>query len=290
MCGATLLPMDEGARAGVVAIVTNLGLAVAKLVVGTIGGSAALVADGFNSAGDVFASGIGLLGYRLGQDPPDANHPYGHGNVESVAGLVIGIMLLATGVFISIDGVRVLLSGPREAPALMTLWVALGTAVVKEVLYRYTTIVGTRLNSPSLLASARDHRADVLIAITVAAGVAGARLAVPWLDPLAAVVVGGWIARIAVQPIRVNFGVLMDESPPGVTSAVRSAAASDPAVRRVDVARVHPLGSYYIVDLEIALDSELNLLEGHDIAHRVADRVRTGVPHVREVRVHVNPA
>lgn len=282
--------MDHGARAGIVAIVVNFGLAVAKLVVGTVGGSTALVADGFNSAGDVFASGIGLLGYRLGQDPPDTNHPYGHGNAESVAGLVIGGTLLATGVFISIDGARALLAGPREAPSLLTLAVALGTAVVKEVLYRYTKAVGTRLNSPSLLASARDHRADVLIAFTVAAGVAGARFAVPWLDPLAALGVGVWIAGLSVNPIRSNFGVLMDESPPDVVAAVADAAATDPAVRRVDLARVHPLGSYYIVDLEIAVDADLSLREGHEIAHRVEDRVRTGVPHVREVRVHVNPA
>lgn len=281
---------DDGARAGVIALIVNLALAVGKIGVALLAGSAALLADGINSAGDVVATTVGLVGYRLAQDPPDANHPYGHGNLESVAGLVIGGMLLATGGFIVFEGARTLLAGPRPPPELMALGAALVTAVVKEALFRYTDAVGTRLNSPSLLASARDHRADVFIAITVAAGVAGARLAVPWLDPLAAMLVGGWIVWLAVRPIRANFGVLMDEAPRDVTEAVRRSAASDPDVRRVDLARVHPLGSYHVVDVEISVDPELSLREAHAIAHRVEERVRGEVEHVREVRIHVNPA
>lgn len=229
-------------------------------------------------------------GYRLGQRPPDEDHPYGHGNLESVAGLFIGATLLATGVFVGIDGVRALVAGPAAPPDAAALAVALATAAVKEALYRYTSAVGTALNSPSLLASARDHRADVGIAVVVAAGVLGARSGVPWLDPVAAIAVGGWIAFLAVAPVRTNFGVLVDESPADVTAAVRAVAAADPDVRRVDLARVHRLGSYAIADVEIAVAAELSLREAHAIAHRVEAAVRGGVAHVREVRVHVNPA
>jgi len=280
---------DAGLRTNALGLAANVLLAVMKLVVGTVAHSAALVADGLNSTGDVLATAIGLFGYRFGQRPADSNHPFGHGNAESVAGLMIGGILLATGVIVAIEGVRALLAGPRGAPESVAVVVALVTAATKEGLYRMTSRVGRHLNSPALLASAADHRADVLIALTVAAGIAGSRLGLPWLDPLAAIGVGLWIVRLAVEPIRTNLGVLMDEAPPGVAEEVAAAAAAHPGVRRVDLARIHPLGPYFVVDMEIAVDPELSLREAHTIAHAVEARVRDRVEHVREVRIHVNP-
>jgi cation diffusion facilitator family transporter len=281
---------DPGVRANAVSLVVNVGLAVAKLGIGTFAGSAALVADGFNSAGDVLATSIGLLGYHFGRLPPDDNHPFGHGNAESVAGLTIGGILLATGVYVAIDGARALAAGPGLAPEPLAAGVAFTTALLKEGLYRYTARVGTRLNSPALLATAADHRADVFIALTVAAGILGARYGVPWLDPLAAVVVGVWIVHLAREPIQKNFGVLMDASSPEVTAQVRTASEQVPGVVRVDDVRVHPLGPYYVVNLEIAVDATLTVREAHTLAHAVEDHVRKHVPHVQKVQVHVNPA
>ncbi|MEQ1564100.1 MAG: cation diffusion facilitator family transporter [Myxococcota bacterium] len=281
---------DEGTTANAVGLGVNVVLALTKLTVGTLAGSAALVADGFNSAGDVFATAIGMVGYQIGRSPPDEDHPFGHGNAETVAGLVIGGILFATGVYVAIDGIRALASGPRPAPEPLSALVALGTAGVKAALAVYTTRIGRKTNSPALLASAADHRADVAIALTVAAGIAAARFGAPWLDPLAAVLVGAWITRLAIAPMSSNFAVLMDASPPEVAAQVRAAALGVPGVLRVDLARVHPLGSYHVVDLEIAADGALTLRQAHDLAHQVEDHVRAVVEHVREVRVHVNPA
>lgn len=281
---------DEGTRANVVGLVANVLLAVTKLTVGTLGGSAALVADGFNSAGDVLATGIGMVGYRLGRLPADDDHPFGHGNAETVAGLVIGAILFATGVYVAIDGVRALVTEAPRAPELLSVAVALATAITKAALAAYTGRIGRRLNSPALLASAADHRADVLIAITVAAGIAAARTGLFWLDPLAAVVVGAWITRLAVPPIRDNFQVLMDASAPEVVVAVREVLARRPDVRRIDLVRVHSLGSYHVLDIEIAVDPELSLRAAHAIAHAVDDQLRAEISHVREARIHVNPA
>lgn len=281
--------MDPGSRANAIGIATNLALAIAKFVLGAMAGSAAVVADGFNSAGDIVATAVGWAGYQAARRPPDDNHPFGHGNVESLAGLVIGVILCMTGGFVAIDGARALAAGPTEPPELLALWVVLATAAVKEGLYQYTTRVGRALNSPALLASARDHRADVLIALTVAAGVAASRLGLPWLDPLAAVAVGLWITGLSVDPIRSNLGVLLDEAPADVTEAVQQAIAADAEISSVDRVRIHPLGSYYVADVEIAVDPELSLREAHHIAHRIEDLAKQQVPHLAEVRVHVNP-
>jgi cation diffusion facilitator family transporter len=281
--------MDPGVRVTLVAILLNLALAAAKFSVGIAAGSEALVADGFNSAGDVVATIIGLAGYWYGRRPADEGHPFGHGNAESVAALVIGGILLATGVFVALDGLRALLAATPRVPEPLALGVALATAAIKEGLARATLAVGRRLNSPSLLASAADHRADVVIAFTVAAGIAGARMGVPALDPLAALLVGGWIVRLGITPVRSAFGVLMDAAPADVTAAARAVAERHPDVLRVDLARVHPLGSYYVVDLEIAVAPETSLRAAHAVAHQVEADIRAGVQHVREVRVHVNP-
>lgn len=280
---------DPGVRANVVGLVANLALALAKFTLGTLAGSAALVADGFNSAGDIVATLIGWAGYHVAQRPPDENHHYGHGKFESAAGLIIGGLLLATGIFVTIEGVRNLLSGPRPPPELLALWVALGTAVVKEALYQYVSRVGRRLNAPSLLASARDHRADVFIAVTVLAGIVGARVGWTWLDPAAAGVIGLYIAWMAWEPIRSNLGVLMDEAPQELMEAVREQAATVEPVRRVDLIRIHPHGSHYYVDLEISVDGSLSLREAHDVAHAVEERLVSTLEHVRDVTVHVNP-
>ncbi|MEZ4238219.1 MAG: cation diffusion facilitator family transporter [Myxococcota bacterium] len=279
---------DPGLRANLVGLAANVALAVAKFVVGALAGSAALVADGFNSAGDVLATAVATGAYRFGAVPPDDNHPYGHGNAESLAGLGIGLLLLATGAFVAWEGFRVLVEGPRPPPEPLAAAVALGTAAVKGALAVYVRRVGQQLNSPTLLASAADHRADVLIAIVVTAGIVGAQFGAPWLDPLAAALVGLWIVGVALTPIRENLATLMDESPPEIEQAVRDAVIH-PAVLAVGRARVHPLGSYYVVDLTVVVDGERSLREVHALGREIAAGVRERVPHVQEVRVHARP-
>jgi cation diffusion facilitator family transporter len=282
--------VDRGTLANAVGLVANAGLALAKFTLGTLAGSTALVADGFNSAGDVVATGIAFAGYRYGRIPADENHPFGHHNAESVAGLVIGGILLSTGVFVALEGGRALARGPTSAPELLAVWVALGNAAVKEGLYRYTTHVGRSLGSPALLASARDHRADVFIALTVLAGIVAARTGAAWLDPAAALAVGLYIAWMAWEPLRANFGVLMDEAPPELTREVRAVVAGVPGVQRVDLVRLHPMGGSAVADVEIAIDGAATVAEGHEIAHRVHDVVLREVEGVHDVRVHTNPA
>jgi len=281
---------DPGLRANLIGLVCNFLLAIAKFIVGYLAASEALLADGFNSAGDVFATAIAYIGYRYARKPPDDDHHYGHGNAESVAGLIIGGLLLATGVFITLDGLFALVRGKDAPPDSPAIWVAVITILVKEALYQYTVLVGKRLNSPSLLASARDHRADVLVAATVVVGILGARSGYYFLDPTAALVVGIYIAWMAVEPILGNVATLMDKAPPEVGIAVRAIAREVEEVRGVERVRVHPLGSYFMINLAICLDRHLDLEKAHLIAHRVADLIRERIDHVEDVEVYVRPA
>jgi len=271
-------------------LVVNLGLAVAKLSVGVAVGSQVLVADGMNSTGDVLATAIGWVGFRLARRPADADHPYGHGAFEAVAGLTIGTLLAGTGVFVTIDGLRALWHGPDAPPGAAAMGVAVVTAIVKEGLYRYTEAEGRRLNSPALRASARDHRADVFLAITVFAAVLAARLGSPWIDPLAATLVGVWVATMGYEPIRANLGVLLDEAPAEVTVEVTEVVAGVAGVVGVARVRVHSLGTTAGADVEVFVDPTLSVRAAHAIAREVEARVVAEVGMVDEVRVQVLPA
>lgn len=268
----------------------NLILAILKLSVGVLSGSAALLADGFNSAGDIIATVVAFAGYRYARKPPDDDHHFGHRNAENVAGLVVGGMLLATGIFIAIQGGLALIARRSEAPDRMALWAACFTIVVKELLYRYTLRVGREISSHSLLASARDHRADVIVAFTVFAGIFAARLSVPWLDPATAMLVGLYITYFACEPIKVNIAILMDQAPEGLREEIAELVLRESSVLAVDQVRVHPLGAEFIVDMEISVSGALSLSDSHEIAHEVADKVCASFAHVEEVKVHVNPA
>ena len=267
----------------------NVGLAAVKIAVGVAAGSQVLIADGVNSAGDVVATAIGWVGFTVGRRPPDVDHPYGHGAFEAAAGLAIGAGLVSTGVYVAVDGLRALVAGPAEAPGAVVLAVAVGTAVVKEALYRYTTREAERLNSPALRASARDHRADVGLAGGVFVAVVGARAGWPWLDPVAAVGLGAWIGGMGLRPLRDNAGVLLDEAPPGVAEAAQRVAGDVEGVRRVDRVRVHALGTGHVVAIDVSADAEWTLHRAHALAHAVSEAVVAEVPHVTEAIVHVNP-
>lgn len=280
---------DAGARCNAIGLTANTGLAVLKFTVGTLAMSEALIADGFNSAGDIVATTIAFAGYAYARQPADDNHHFGHGNADNVAGMVVGGILLATGVFISIEGARNLIAGTPQTPTALALAAALVTAAVKEGLYRYTTAVGRRVGSHALLASARDHRADVFIAITVFAGVLGARAGLPWLDPATACAIGGYIAYMAWEPIRENLGVLMDEAPPGIADRVFRIARSDDDVREVGDIRVHPIGAEVRVELALYLDGSMSLHAAHLIAHRVESEITRQIGQIYDVHVHVNP-
>ena len=283
------LGMDEGTRCNAIGVVANFGLAVLKFTIGTYAMSEALVADGFNSSGDVIATVVAFVGYRYAQEPPDDNHHYGHGNADPVAALMIGAILLATGIFISLGALRVLVEGVTEAPGTLAMWAALATALIKEGLFRYTTGVGRRLKSSAILASARDHRADVYIAVTVFAGIGAARLGVPWLDPAVAFAVGGFIAYMAWEPIRDSLGVLMDEAPEGMRDRVHRVARAVDGVREADHIRIHPIGASFRVDLEIYVDGTISVRRGHTIAEAVEDQVKGAIEDIEDVQVHVNP-
>ena len=274
-----------------VALLANVALAVMKFTVGNLAGSRALIADGFNSAGDIVATLAAWIAFRYGARAPDADHPYGHANAEALAGLLIGGMLLATGAFIAIDGVDAFLSGavPTQPPAPIALAAAAVTIVVKAVLWFVSIRVGRRTHSPTLLASARDHRADVMIGGVAFAGILLAGVGAPEVDSMAGIAIGLYVFWLGIEPVRDNVGILMHEEPPGYGARGRELALEVDGVRGVREVRVQPLGGSLRFDLTLLVDGEQSVRDAHVVAHAVEARIREVLERVTEVTVHVEP-
>ena len=274
-----------------IALLTNIGLALLKFTVGALANSRALTADAFNSAGDVVATFVAWMAFRYGLKPPDEDHHYGHQNAEVLAGLVLAGMLAATGVFICIDGVLGIVDrkGP-ETPGLLAIWAAGITAVVKLVLYRISMREGLKTNSPTLLASARDHRADVVSGLVALVGIWIARNGYPEFDAIAGILIGLYIFYLSFEPLRSNTDILMNAAPPELADRARRIAAGVDDIRGVNQVRVQPIGGRYRMDISVAVDGELTVHAAHILAHATEDELCVKMPEIIEVHVHVEPA
>ena len=273
------------------ALLTNVLLALMKFTVGSVANSKALIADAFNSAGDVVATLVAWLAFRYGLKPPDEDHHYGHANAEAMAGLLIGGMLCATGTFIFLNGVLSLIEDPeRVEPKALALYAAALTAVVKEVLYRVSIRVGRRTNSPTLLASARDHRADVVSSLVALGGIWIARNGWPEVDSIAAGLIGVYIFWLGFEPVRNNTTILMQGAPTGLAQDATRIAAGVEGVARVGLVRVLPVGGMFRMDMTLEVEGDLTVREAHEIAHRTEAAILEQVQLVIEVHVHVEPS
>jgi len=282
--------LRQGETGALVGIVGNLLLAAAKVVVGFLASSHAVLADGLHSVADFVSSMALLVVVRVANRPSDTCHPYGHGKAEPVGAKIIGIIVILAGVQIGLSAIAQLRAGDYTAPGVLALWMAMTSIVVKETMFRYKFRLGTRMNSKAILASAWEHRSDAISSVAVLAGVALARLGMPYLDPVAGLVVSGFIVKMGWDITRSAVDDLMDKvTDPDLLDRVRHTASETPGVIRVDAARIRPMGPEFLVDLAICVDPQITVKEGHDVASSVKSAVMTTIPEVADVMVHVNP-
>jgi cation diffusion facilitator family transporter len=294
--------MDPGKRelyreavwATTLGLAVNLGLGVAKLAGGLVGGSLALVSDAVNSLGDVFASSAILLAFRVAQKPADAEHPYGHTRAEAIAGSNVAVLVIVSALMVGWEVIRSFPPEPaQQPPPLWTLAIAAGNVAIKEALYHYKIRLGRRLGSSALIANAWDHRSDALSALAVLVGLTLVRVGGPrllFVDSLAALSVVGVILVSAARLLVASGQELMDaQADRPFVDEIRAVAAGSPGVRRVDKLWVRKTGLEYLVDIHVQVPAELTVAEGHAISHQVKDRLLGQFPILRDVLVHLEP-
>ena len=279
-------------KVSLVSMVTNVILTVLKLAAGIIAHSGAMISDAVHSASDILSGLIVLIGVRISSKAPDEGHPYGHERYECVAALLLSGILALVGGTIGVNAVKDIVTGHiPEAPGFLALIAAIVSIVTKETLFWYTRGYAKRYRSTALHAEAWHQRSDALSSIGALIGIAGARMGVPVMEPVASFIIALFILRVAVRIFREAVDQMVDHSASEETeSAFRTTALEQPGVLGVELLRTRMFGNRVYVDLEIAADPRLPLAEAHGIAEQVHDAIERTYPDVKHIMVHVNPA
>lgn len=279
----------------IIGIIGNFLLAILKWIVGTYANSRALIADAVNSASDVAGSVVVLIGLKAAKAPPDEEHPYGHGKAESIAAIIVAVLLVLVGFEIGRSSIEAFFV-PIEAPKLFAIWALLGAIVIKEGMFRYTYDQGKKLNSDALIVTAYDHRSDVFSSLAALAGIVFAILGdlfgihfLIYADPVAGLFVSLLILKMAYELGKESITntldqVLQDED----TAPFRKVVEEVQEVKKIDQlhARVH--GHYVIIDIKISVDPLMTVEKGHRVGKMVKKKLLEQ-KNVENVFVHINP-
>lgn len=280
-----------------IGMVVNIVLSVFKLIAGIVGRSGAIVADAVHSFSDL-ATDLVVLGFaRISTKPNDANHNYGHGKYETLATILISLALLAVGTGIllnSIQNIRSVIAGeilPR--PGAIALIAAVVSIVAKEILYRYTVLVGRRINSSSVIANAWHHRSDALSSVGTLLGVGCAYfLGEKWriADPIAALLVALFIFKIAYEMIRDGLGELLEQALPTQTEQeIREIISSSSEVSEPHNLRTRRIGSTIAIDVHIRVDPDMTVCHSHQLTIDIEQKLKQKLGDNTLVTIHVEP-
>lgn len=268
----------------------NAVLMIMKLSAGYWGNSDAVFADGIESGCDFIAIFTTLYALKMGRKPYDSRHPYGHGRAESLAALLVALLIAATGVWILWDAAQTIISQHFSHPQPIAVAAAAATIIIKELLYRYSIRTGESLESPALMAVAADHRKDALTSIATLVGVLGATLGVGILDPLAAALTSLFILHIGWQTFASAAHDLMDgTAPEEFNQQVINLAEGVRQVEHVHEIRTRRSGQYYIIDLKLDMDPQMTVKESHDVITEVKRLIFEQMNNVGDVMIHINP-
>lgn len=280
-----------------IGLIWNLAMTAFKLFAGILGGSGAMVADGFHSASDLATDMVVLTGIRISSRPVDETHRYGHGKFETLATTAIGAALLVTGAGILRSGVLNILHGARgaelTAPGGIALFAAAASILVKEGLYRYTSRAGRLLESGVLRANAWHHRTDAFSSVAALLGIGGAIvLGEGWriLDPAAAVIVSLFILRAGVGILSGSLGELIESSlGGGVDEEISVITRSVPGASDPHDIRTRRIGRDIALDLHVRVDGGMSVRDAHAIATRIEELIRERFGASSFISVHIEP-
>ncbi len=275
----------------VVGALVNLLLAICKVLFGWIAHSQALIADGLHSLSDLLSDFMVYFAARIARQAPDADHPYGHGRFETAATHGLGLLLVLIAIGITWDaGKRLFMPQELLRPDALALYVAAISVLCKELLYHYTARAAHRIRSEMLKANAWHHRSDAISSIVVLVGVGGTMAGLPYLDAIAAIIVGVMIAHIGWKLSWSAFQELVDtglhkEQVDKISQTITSIGG----VKALHMLRTRKSGGEVSVDVHVLVESWLSVSEGHMISQMVIDKLQDEFEAVVDVTVHIDP-
>lgn len=276
-----------------VSIIWNIILSFFKLFAGIFAHSGAMVSDAIHSASDVLSTVIVMVGVKIANKESDDTHPYGHERMECVAALILAIILFATGIGIGYQGILIIMSNDYShltVPGRLALAAAIISIGIKEGMYWYTRGAAKKIDSGALMADAWHHRSDALSSVGSFAGILGARMGYPILDPIASVIICAFILKAAFEIFMDSINKMTDAACDDDTiEKIKEIILKQEGVIKIDQLKTRLFGDRIYVDTEIQVNSSISLREAHDIAHNVHDAIENGLQKVKHCMVHVNP-
>ena len=284
-------------RVTLIGSVGNFVLLVFKFIAGVVGHSADMIADAVHSLSDFITDVIVIVFVRISSKPQDEDHEFGHGKFETLATLVIAVLLFGVGILLFWKGLKTIIGvidgEVLEEPSLIAFIAAVASIVVKEGLFWYTKLSGRKLRSRSMEANAWHHRSDALSSVGTALGIGGAiLLGGKWcvLDPIAAMVVSLLIVRMAWQLFKPCVEELLEYSlPQSEQDDIMRIVSEYPAVRDPHNLRTRRIGNYVAVDLHVRVDAQMTVAESHDIVTSIEHRIKALFGPESIVNIHVEP-
>lgn len=283
---------DIAYRVSIVSIIWNVILSIFKLIAGIIGNSKAMISDSIHSLSDVISTIVVIIGIYVSRKKPDKKHPYGHERFECLSATVLSFFLSITGFFIGYSGIKDLINKNYNDNniTMIALVAAIVSIVVKEWMYHYTLKAAKKINSDALKADAWHHRSDALSSIGALVGIAGSMLGFKILDPIASIIISLCIIKAAYDILKDSIDKMMDVSVPlELEKEILNIVNKEHQVKKIDSLKTRLFGSKIYIDLEIAVDANMNLEKAHGIAHQVHDKIEDQIKECKHCMVHVNP-
>lgn len=283
----------SGVHITLTGILLNLFLFGIKLAGGVWGHSHALIADAVHSISDFFTDLLALIGLKYLRKKKDEEHHYGHGKIETLSAMFLGIFLVGTGILIAKNAFLNIYHHTGSSPQKIAIVVAAISVVLNEVLFRFTRRIGKKIKSSVLIGNAWHHRSDAFSSLAVLIGVGAAYIRPEWyiLDSYAALIVSFFIVWVGGRIAWGGTRDIIDSAPAAhILDRIKATAMSAPGVIGVSQMRARYSGNKIIVDFNIEVDPEITVTDGHKIATEVEDRIFAEMPEVMDVLVHMEPA
>ena len=279
-------------RIAIASVLIGVGLAAAKIAIGLGAHSTATVSDGVESAGDVLTSCLVLLGLVIASKPPDSEHPYGHGRLETISALVVGMILAASGVLIAFESLH-LAHASSHSPAAYAVWPLLASIAIKSIMSAAKLRFARKIGSSALAADGWHDTVDIISGCTALLG-----LGITLIDPerfsasdhIAGSAIGIIIVLLGIRVVRDTMLQLMDTMPdPEAMDRIRMAGLTVPGVLGIEKCFARKTGLKWHVDLHLEVDPAMTVYDSHEIATQVKEKIRSEVDWVADVLVHVEP-
>ncbi|MBI9098422.1 MAG: cation transporter [Spirochaetaceae bacterium] len=291
--------MDDKKRSRLIkqsSIISGLGnamLAAMKVIIGISANSLALIGDGIDSTTDVVTSIITFFTAIFSSEPPDREHPWGHERAETISTKILSIVIFFAGAQLAVKSVKeIIFQVSKEIPGQLAIYATLISIIGKFLLAFYKFRTGRKTESPMLIADAKNMRNDIFISFTVLLGILMTRLLnIPLIDTIIALAVSLWIIKVAFSIFMETSIELMDSiDDKEIYQKVFEASERVGGVSNPHKVRIRKMNRFYVVDLDIEVDGNLTVKEGHDIALRIDEEIKNSIDNIYDVMIHIEPS